>query len=217
MSKKSTTKTATPAKRAVKPARKTPPVIRKGAATKPARAVGKKTNDSNKPGSASTPGLTTDDVAMRAYFIAEKRRHHGQTGDERQDWIEAELQLLAEIKPAKSWCAPRPSRNRSPVGHIRCIKIELVAKCRQRLFFPAMIHSTDTRSALTAALRQRLAIIADRQFYQSNPAAHLTRLQEISHKILELSAQLPADTDPQLKHYLERASYDKALAFLETN
>ncbi len=78
-----------------------------------------------------------------------------------------------------------------------------------------MIHSTDTRSALAAALRQRLAIIADRQFFQRDPAAHLTRLQEISHDIVDLSSQLSADTDPQLTHYLQRASYDKALAFLE--
>ncbi len=89
MSKKTTTKTATPAKRAVKPAKKTPPAIRKMTAARPATPV-----------PAKALGFTTDDIALRAYFIAEKRRHHRQPGDEQQDWIEAERQLLAESKSA---------------------------------------------------------------------------------------------------------------------
>lgn len=44
---------------------------------------------------------TREDVALRAYFISEKRHTHGLPGDERQDWIEAERQLLAERKKAK--------------------------------------------------------------------------------------------------------------------
>lgn len=70
-------------------------------------------------------------------------------------------------------------------------------------------------AALATALRERLAVIGDRQAYTENPAAHLGRLQEISGKIVDLAAQLPPDTDPQLAHFLQRCSYDKALAFLE--
>ncbi len=40
--------------------------------------------------------VTNDDIALRAYFIAEKRRSHGHCGDETGDWVEAERQLRAE-------------------------------------------------------------------------------------------------------------------------
>jgi hypothetical protein len=73
----------------------------------------------------------------------------------------------------------------------------------------------DLRKALAAAFRERLAVIADRAFYQRDPAGHLAKLQEVSAAITSLSAQLPAGIDPQFTHYLQRASYDKALAYLE--
>lgn len=69
---------------------------------------------------------------------------------------------------------------------------------------------------LTAALRQRIAVIQDREFYQRDPQGHLSALQEVSERIVSLQAQLPA-VDPELKHFLERCSYDKALAWLETH
>ena len=68
---------------------------------------------------------------------------------------------------------------------------------------------------LAGALKERLALIADRAFYQRDPAAHLTALQAVSERIIALAAQLPSGTDPQFVHYLQRCSYDKALAFLE--
>ncbi len=40
--------------------------------------------------------LTTEAVALRAYFISEKRAAEGRTGDSLTDWLEAERQLLAE-------------------------------------------------------------------------------------------------------------------------
>jgi hypothetical protein len=47
--------------------------------------------------------ISTDDIALRAYFIAEKRHADGLPGDEHQDWVEAERQLRAEAaKPAKA-------------------------------------------------------------------------------------------------------------------
>lgn len=42
---------------------------------------------------------TQDDVALRAYFIAEKRRKLGLPGDPHSDWVEAERQLAAESRP----------------------------------------------------------------------------------------------------------------------
>ena len=46
----------------------------------------------------SSKGHSQDDIALRAYYIAEKRRHHGHHGDETSDWIEAERQLASETR-----------------------------------------------------------------------------------------------------------------------
>jgi hypothetical protein len=45
--------------------------------------------------------ISNDDIALRAYFIAEKRRAHGHWGDEAGDWIEAERQLREEATQKK--------------------------------------------------------------------------------------------------------------------
>lgn len=44
---------------------------------------------------ATTP-YTKDDIALRAYFLAEQRRASGNSGNPDRDWIEAERQLAAE-------------------------------------------------------------------------------------------------------------------------
>ena len=69
---------------------------------------------------------------------------------------------------------------------------------------------------LAAALRTRLAVIADRDLYARDPALHLEKLRAASAQIAALQPRLPAPVDPQLVHYLDRCSYDKALAFLES-
>lgn len=76
--------------------------------------------------------------------------------------------------------------------------------------------STEHFRELADALRQRLAVIADRELREKNPASQLERLKTVSEKITALQAQLPQNTDPQLAHFLKNCSYDKALAFLET-
>ena len=40
--------------------------------------------------------ITIEDISLRAYFIAERRKSHGLHGDETADWVEAERQLLIE-------------------------------------------------------------------------------------------------------------------------
>ena len=95
MGKKDTNaKPAAPAKRAAKPAAASAPVGPKKAAApkKPAKAAASK-RAVKKPAA-----FTSDDVALRAYFIAEKRRAQGLPGDEHQDWLEAERQLRSESK-----------------------------------------------------------------------------------------------------------------------
>ena len=67
---------------------------------------------------------------------------------------------------------------------------------------------------LEAALRRRLDIVADHALRDRDPKEHLEALKA-AHRELELQiASLPAGTDPRLLHFLERQSYEKALAFL---
>lgn len=67
---------------------------------------------------------------------------------------------------------------------------------------------------LVAALRERLAIVAD-EASRRDPDRHMQRLQMVSERIDDLRARLPEPIDPRLAHFLQRASYSKALAFLE--
>jgi len=71
------------------------------------------------------------------------------------------------------------------------------------------------RSELMAALRRRLSVIGDRTLRERDPSGHLAELRAASERILELEGQMPVTVHPQLRHYLERCSYDKALAWIE--
>jgi hypothetical protein len=74
-----------------------------------------------------------------------------------------------------------------------------------------VVNST---SDLAAALRERLSIIGDENS-RRDPDRHIARLRAISAKIDNLAAALPKPIDPQLAHFLQRKSYDKALEFLQ--
>ena len=67
---------------------------------------------------------------------------------------------------------------------------------------------------LAAALRERLAIIGDEES-RRDPESHTERLRVVSEKIEDLERQLPPQIDPQLRHFLQRGSYSKALELLE--
>ena len=75
-----------------------------------------------------------------------------------------------------------------------------------------MVNST---SDLVAALRERLVIIRDEES-RRDPEKHTARLREVSEKIDNLAAALPKPIDPQLAHFLQRKSYEKALKFLNS-
>jgi hypothetical protein len=70
---------------------------------------------------------------------------------------------------------------------------------------------------LVDCLRERLRIIADREFYQRDPAGHLAKLREVSENIVAIQSRLPGPLDPQLQHFLQRCSYDKALDLIENS
>jgi hypothetical protein len=84
------------------------PAAAKAAAPAPAPAKSKAAPKARKPPARQPkkPAFSHDDVALRAYFIAEKRLAAGLPGDARHDWIEAERQLAAEAK-RKPKAAPK--------------------------------------------------------------------------------------------------------------
>ncbi len=69
---------------------------------------------------------------------------------------------------------------------------------------------------LAKTLRKRLEIIADQKARTSDPKGHLAMLEKVSEEIAQLVHSLPQETHPRLLHFLQRASYSKALEFLET-
>jgi len=93
-------KTKKPAvKKAAAPKAKTTKAAVAGKAVK--KTVVKKTP----PAPLAPPAAPSyDDIALRAYFISEKRQQLGLPGDSSEDWVEAERQLVEEAKskrPAK--------------------------------------------------------------------------------------------------------------------
>ena len=67
---------------------------------------------------------------------------------------------------------------------------------------------------LAEALRERLAIIGDEES-RRDPDRHTERLRTVSEKIEELEQHLPPKIDPELRHFLQRRSYSKALEALD--
>jgi hypothetical protein len=70
-----------------------------------------------------------------------------------------------------------------------------------------------TLTELAEALRERLTIIADEES-RRDPGQHMERLREVSERIEQIEQGLPPTIDPQLRHFLQRRSYDKALDLL---
>lgn len=100
------------AKAAKKPAKKakSAPAAKKPAARKPAAA--RKPVAARERASAATPArimtrrtggknevigiigsVTSEEIALRAYYLAERRRHLGVAGDSQSDWLQAEREL----------------------------------------------------------------------------------------------------------------------------
>lgn len=56
--------------------------------------------------------FTPDAIALRAYFLSEKRRREGRHADPTHDWLQAESELLAEIEQ-RLRKAKKPGRSAS--------------------------------------------------------------------------------------------------------
>ena len=68
---------------------------------------------------------------------------------------------------------------------------------------------------LTELLRRRVAVIADTAFRDRDSHGHLAALREISEAIDAEHVRLKSQLPPRLRHYMEQASYQKALAYLD--
>jgi hypothetical protein len=81
------------ARAAAKPAKAAP------AAAQPTKPIKLTSSRKKAPQSPAPRTVTYDDIAVRAYLIAEHRQNHGIWGEPHLDWIEAERQLKAELLP----------------------------------------------------------------------------------------------------------------------
>lgn len=80
----------------------TPPPLPKVVKPKKAAAPKAKATKPKAPKKEKTEVLiSNDDIALRAYFIAERRAQFGWHGDQTGDWVEAERQLREEAARAK--------------------------------------------------------------------------------------------------------------------
>ena len=70
---------------------------------------------------------------------------------------------------------------------------------------------------LAQLLRRRLETIADHDFRDRDPAAHLDALKSVSEEILAWHQARRGTLHPRLEHFLGGCSFDKALRFLESD
>ena len=75
--------------------------------------------------------------------------------------------------------------------------------------------SITPHAELAAALRERITVIADRDFCTRDPVGHLAKLQAASERIGRAAAALPQPIPGDLAHFLRGSSFQKALAWLE--
>lgn len=75
--------------------------------------------------------------------------------------------------------------------------------------------SEEFSGRLRELLERRLVIIADQELREKNPAEQLEQLRTVSEEIMAMHQQAKGTLPPRLEHYLDRASYQKALAWLK--
>ena len=69
---------------------------------------------------------------------------------------------------------------------------------------------------LAKLLESRIAVIADHEFRDRDPKAHLEALKSVSESISCWHQSHQSEIDGDLDHFLTGASYQKALLYLET-
>jgi DUF2934 family protein len=81
--------------KATPPAITTAPELKPKKAASPKAATAKASPKKSKPAAGKA---TLEQISLRAYFIAERRKKQGIEGDEASDWIQAERELRSEFE-----------------------------------------------------------------------------------------------------------------------
>lgn len=79
-----------------------------------------------------------------------------------------------------------------------------------------MLESSHMHQSLIDLLNQRESVIADHEWRDRDPADHLDALRSVSEAITAWHQENQTRIDPQLRHYLQKSSFSKALAHLES-
>ncbi len=70
---------------------------------------------------------------------------------------------------------------------------------------------------LKVLLSRRLELIADHRFRDLDRSGHLAALQQVSELIQGEHLRLKSSLPPRLNHFLQQASFSKALDYLSEN
>jgi hypothetical protein len=70
---------------------------------------------------------------------------------------------------------------------------------------------------LKVLLSRRIQLIADHTFRDMDRSGHLAALQQVSELIQDEHLRLKPSLPPRLKHFLQQASFSKALDYLSEN
>lgn len=70
---------------------------------------------------------------------------------------------------------------------------------------------------LKVLLSRRLELIADHNFRDIDRSGHLAALQQVSELIQDEHLRLKPSLPPRLNHFLQQASFSKALDYLSEN
>ncbi|RBP44526.1 hypothetical protein DES53_104347 [Roseimicrobium gellanilyticum] len=80
-----------------------------------------------------------------------------------------------------------------------------------------MSTASPTLDTLAELLKKRLAVIADHELRQRDAEAHLAALRGVSEAIDAEHQRLRSQLDGRLRHFLQQASYQKALEWIEAS
>ncbi|MGI8820152.1 MAG: hypothetical protein ACR2ID_04695 [Chthoniobacterales bacterium] len=69
---------------------------------------------------------------------------------------------------------------------------------------------------LSKILHEHREIVGD-EVSRRDSARHMQRLQGVSERLEEMERRLSKAIDPQLRHFLQRRSYSKALEYLDAS
>ena len=78
-----------------------------------------------------------------------------------------------------------------------------------------MSAASPTLDTLANLLHKRLEVIADSDLRAKDPEAHLAALREVSEALEAEHQRLRPQLDGRLRHFLQHASYQKALEWIE--